>query len=349
MIDKAVSDVLARADVWQATLEKLAQDLPQELAATIRNEAQNLATRTVAQAGTELMCSSDFYARRAVEALNSLKALLTNQGQGPSALPPAFCQTAPDHLNLNDDPTHWPTVTLHGYDLDHLDSQGKRFGVSLQNESGQNTPFPESRIGRTTHYQVTLNLGNMGPTLYNNHIAKLIVTFNNAPGTLPEIIVVPWTAVQRTEHPVVGATRYTPPRTGGDGDFDTGSSDATKLIVTASMRLNGMNLESRTYMYARENGGDHTKVEGYSPWTVAYTPPSGWRVVSYRPNGSPRYERDVTTQGSIGIPCSGGEVVDHFTAWVDHGGDEAGTWTELYTYWRILEVTIEQIEPEWLN
>lgn len=264
-------------------------------------------------------------------------------------MPPAFCLTAPDHINLNYMPSSWVTVTLHGYDLDHADAQGNRFGVSLQNASGANTPLPESRIGRTTHYQVTLNLGNLGLTFYQDQIAKLIVTFNNAPGTLPEIVVVPWTAMQRTEHPVLGLTRYTPPKTGGDADFDTGSGDPTSLVVAGYLRVNGVNIESRVYMYAREDGGDHTKVEGYSAWTRAYAPPLGWKVVSYRPNSNPRYERDVTTQGGIEIPCSGGEAAEKFTAYVDHGGNEAGTWTELIAYWRILEVTIEEIEPAWLN
>lgn len=87
VIDKATSGILARSDVWQATLEKLAQDLPSDIAELVRTEAQNLATRTVAQAGTELMCSSDFYARRAVEALTASRRCYATRAKGRRSCP----------------------------------------------------------------------------------------------------------------------------------------------------------------------------------------------------------------------------------------------------------------------
>ena len=243
VIDDGIASILARSDVWQRTLERIAQDLPGDISEIVRTEAQNLATRTIAQAGTELMCVTDFYARRAVEALNSLKNLLLGRGDGPSKLPPAFCQVVPASVNLNDAPSSWATVTLHGYDMDHADSLGNRFTVFMQNASGGNTPLSESWIGRTTHYQVTLNLGSLGRILHNDAIRKLVVSWNNSTGSLPEVVIVPWAPARRTETAVLGSTYYMPPRTGGDRDFDTDDDDPTSIELRASLSQNGNNID----------------------------------------------------------------------------------------------------------
>lgn len=349
VIDDGIASILARSDVWQRTLERIAQDLPGDVAEIVRTEAQNLATRTIAQAGTELMCVTDFYARRAIEALNSLKNLLLGRGDGPSKLPPAFCQVVPASVNLNDAPSSWATVTLHGYDLDHLDSLGNRFTVFMQNASGGNTPLAEAWIGRTTHYQVTLNLGSLGRTLHNSAIRKLVASWNNSTGSLPEVVIVPWAAARRTETATLGSTYYMPPRTGGDRDFDTDDDDPTSVELRGTLRQTGNNIDSQVYMYAREDKPDHTMVEGTSPWARAYTAPEGWTIVSFRPSAPSRHTGGVTEHGEQQYPRPAGEAIDHFSAYVDRDGDEAGTWTHVIAYWRIIEVTIEQTAPEWLR
>lgn len=349
VIDEGIASILARSDVWQRTLERIAQDLPGDISEIVRTEAQNLATRTIAQAGTELMCVTDFYARRAVEALNSLKNLLLGRGDGPSKLSPAFCQVVPASVNLNDAPSSWATVTLHGYDLDHVDSTDKLFTVFMQNASGSNTPLAETWIGRTTHYQVTLNLGSQGRTLHNNAIRKLVSSWNNSTIGLPEVVIVPWTAERRTETATLGSTFYMPPRTGGDRDFNTDDDDPTSIELRASLRVNGNNIDSEVYMFAREVDPDHTMVEGTSPTARVYTAPAGWTVVSFRPSAPSRQTGSVTEHGEQVYDRPAGEVIDHFSAFVDRNGDEAGTWTHVIAHWRIIEVTIDEIAPPWLR
>lgn len=349
VIDDGINGILARADVWQRTLERVAQDLPGDVAEIVRTEAQNLATRTIAQAGTELMCVTDFYARRAVEALNSLKDLLLGRGAGPEKLPPAFCQVVPASVNLNDAPASWATVTLHGYDLDHTDSGNNLFTVLMQNASGTTTPLTETWIGRTTHYQVTLNLGSLGRTLHDNNIRKLVSSWNNSTVNLPEVVIVPWMPERRTESATLGSTFYMPPHTGGDRDFSTDDDEPTSVRLRGTLTQSGNNIDSRVYMFAREDDPDHTMVEGTSPSARVYTAPSGWTIVGFRPNAEARHFARVTEHGEQQFSRPAGEVIDHFSAFVDRGGDEAGTWTHVIAHWRIIEVTIEETEPEWLR
>jgi hypothetical protein len=349
VIDEGIASILSRADVWQRTLERIAQDLPGDVSEIVRTEAQNLATRTIAQAGTELMCVTDFYARRAVQALNALKDLLLGRGQGPATLPPAFCQVVPASVNLNDMPSSWATVTLHGYDLDHADGGNNRFAVFMQNASGGNTPLAETWIGRTTHYQVTLNLGSLGRTLHDNGIRKLVASWNNSTSTLPEVVIVPWSPERRTETWTLGSTYYMPPHTGGDEDFSTDDDEPTSVVLRASLNQNGSNIDSQVYMFAREDDPDHTRVEGTSPSARVYSAPAGWRIVSFRPNASARHTGRVTSHGEQQYSRPAGEVIDHFSAFVDRNGDEAGSWTHVIAHWRILEITIEESAPEWLR
>ena len=102
-------------------------------------------------------------------------------------------------------------------------------------------------------------------------------------------------------------------------------------------------------MFAREDKPDHTMVEGTSPSARVYTAPEGWTIVSFRPSAPSRQTGGVTEHGEQQFPRPGGEVIDHFSAFVDRNGDEAGTWTHVIAYWRIVEVTIEQTAPEWLR
>lgn len=349
-IDRGIADILANSDRWQSTLQRIAQELPSDISELVRNEAQNLATRSIAQAGTEFRCDVDFLSRRATEALNRLKDLLRGGTNPPSTLPPAFCLVAPSSLNLNDSPNAWSVVTLHGYDLDHRDSSGSLLKVLFQNASGVNTPLGEDRIGRTTHYQVTVNLGNMGKTLHQNNIRKVVLSWNNATANMPEIVVIPWAPARRTDGPfTVGVTSYTPPRTRGDADFDIGDDEPTNLILRAQYVLTGSSINSIVYMKANEIEEDYTTVEGWTNWTPVYSAPIGWRIIAYRPNANAEHTTRVTSQGEQIYSRPGGEIVNRFHVWVDRDGDEAGSWTHVDVDWRTLEVTLEQTVPDWLR
>lgn len=348
VIDQGITDILARSDSWQSVLQQVSEKLPADISQIIRTEAQNLATRSIAQVGVEFRCNTDFLGRRAIEALRHLKEVLLGTGIPPSALPPAFCQVAPSSINLNDPPTSWSVVTFFGYDLDHLDSNNNLVGITLLNATGS-IALNEDRIGRTTHYQLTINLGNMGNVHYSNGITKIVATWKNSDSSLPQVVVVPWTPAQKVETFNMGATPMMPPRVGGDMDFDTGDGEPTEVDVIGQVRVSGNTLQSRVYMWAQEVESDYTTVEGMSEWQVAYSAPPGWQIISYRPNANSEHKSNVTVHGELVYPQPGGEVVNRFHVWIDRDDDEAGVWTRMEVEWRPIEVTIQQSVPNWLK
>lgn len=347
VIDNGIRDINQNSASWQSVLQRVANELPQEISETIRIDAQNLATRSIATAGVEFRCNTDFLANRAVQALQRLKAELL--GQKPPPLPPAFCQVSPDNIDLKADPSRQSTVSFYGYDLDQRDSAGKLFQVMLLTSQGSRIPVPENRIGRLTHYQVTLNLGGYFKELYDKKVVKIIVSWGGSTSGYPQVVVVPWEAKRQTLTQRIGATGpFVPPHTGGDKDFNTGSGRPTDLTLKAEMQKTDTAVRVRTYMYAREQKPDNTKVEGWSPWSVAYTAPEGYRIVSVNPNTSSNYSGVVTQQGRFTIDRPAGEIVDRFEVWVDQSGSEAGSFTRVTTHWRPLDITIETVKPSWL-
>ncbi len=348
VIDNGIRDIERDSGSWQTILQRVANQLPQEISETVRVDAQSLATRSIATAGIEFRCNVDFLASRAIESLRRLKAELLNQN--PPPLPPAFCLVDPASIDLKVSPTKWSTVILYGYDVDHKDSAGKPLQVLLLTSQGGTIPLPESRIGRTTHYQITLNLGGMARQLYRDRITKIVMSWSDKSEGYPQIVVIPWEARRQTNTVSIGNTGpYYPPCTHGDRDFDTGDDDPTYLEVRGEIRITEQTIDNRMYMYAREAKPDNTEVNGWSQWARAYTAPNGWRIVEVRPNVASRHTASVTVHGRIAYHRPAGEVVEYFEVWVDQDGDEAGTWSRIITHWRPLNIKIEEVTPEWLR
>lgn len=348
VIDNGIRDIGANSSAWQVILQRVAADLPKEVSETIRLDAQSLANRSIATAGIEFRCDADFLGARAIASLQALKTKLL--GGTPLVTPPSFCQVDPASVDLNAAPARWSTLQLSGYDLDHPDAAGARFAVSMLTTDGRRLPLPESLVGRTTHYQVTVNIGGLGQTLHQQKVAKIVVSWDGKTAGLPEAVVIAWRPARQTlGQRVLGATSYMPPRTGGDRDFDTGSSEPTDLVVGGEMLVDGSSVKTRVSMYAREREPDHTKVEGTSPWSNAYTAPAGWRIVSANPTSPSTDRRAVTSHGVIKLDRPAGEVVEYFEVWVDRDGDEAGTYSRVTAHWRRVDIVIEQTTPSWLT
>jgi hypothetical protein len=285
---------------------------------------------------------------RAIQSLQRLKAELRNQN--PPQLPPAFCQVDPSSIDLKVSPSKWSTAILYGYDLDHMDSAGKPLQVSLLSSQGGTTQLPESRIGRTTHYQVTLNLGDMARQLFRDHVTKFAVSWGDKTEGFPQVVVVPWEAGRQTITVSIGQSGpYFPPRVHGDADFDTGDGDPTDVRLRGELQMTNQVIQSRTCMHAREVKSDFTEIDGCSPMGTDYTAPNGWRIVEVRPNVAAIHTALVTQHGRLTFSRPGGEVVDFFEVWVDQDGDEAGTWSRVNAHWRPLNITIEEVTPEWLR
>ncbi|MCA8958304.1 MAG: hypothetical protein KDC87_19660 [Planctomycetes bacterium] len=349
LIDNGIKDVLADSSNWRTTLQRVADQLPKDVSEVIRTDAQNLATRSIAQAGTEFRCNVDFLAQRAAAALRRLKARLLKQN--PPPLPPGFCHVVPSSIDLKVRPASWSNVTIHGYDLDHLDRRGKRIAFAMLDARGGRHAIPEERIGRTTHYQVTLNLGAMARELHTRGIRKIVTQFDGATGTLPEIVVTPWEPTTKPDSVTLAATDYMPPRVGkGDRDFKTKNDKHMSVDTRAEIRLvGGRVIESRVFLRCREERKDWTEVSGWSPWAKAYEAPGGWSIVEVRPRANSRHTANITSKGRHQYDRPAGEVVARFEVWGDHDGDEAGTWTHVRVSWRPMQVLLKATAPDWLR
>ena len=348
VIDNGIRDIQQNSVMWSSILQRVANQLPREVSETIRVDAQTLANRSIQTAGVEFRCDVDFLGNRAIQGLQRLKAELLNQSVPP--VTPAFCVLDFPSIDLQVDPSSWSTVILSGYDLDVKDRTNSLLTILLLTQQGTTIPLPEAQIGRTTHYQVALNLGGMASQFYSNHVVKLLVSWNGSNEGYPQIIVIPWQPQQVTETVMIGTTGpYYPPNTHGDGDFDTDDGNATSLVLEGQMQKTDQYLQNRMHMYAREPGGDNTAVDGWSAWSRAYTAPQGWRIVEVRPSNNSYLTAQVTVHDRLTYSRPAGEIVDFFEAWVDREGDEAGTWTRVIAHWRPLEITREEVVPAWLR
>ncbi len=350
VIDNGIHDIQQNSEVWQAVLQRVADQLPQEIDETIRIDAQSLATRSIAVAGVELRCNIDFLGVRAIQSLQRLKAEVL--GQNPPLLSPSFCQVDPPSIDLKVSPEKWSTAILYGYDLDHTDTAGRLLQIWLLDSQGNSTLLPESRIGRTTHYQITLNLGDMARQLYTSQVNKIVFSWDNSSEGYPQIVVVPWEAHRQTVTVPIGDTSFQPPHIGnGDGDFYINDSNPSRVRVCGQIQIDDWAVQNQAYMLAEELKPDHTMVEGWSGWKTAYQAPFGYRIVDVTPYMASCDDTKTIVTGEYPIKYGhlAGEVVSRFEVWVDHGGDEAGTWSRVLVQWQPLDITIEEAKPEWLR
>jgi len=137
VIDRGIEDITAESSSWQTVLKRVATELPQDISEVIRQDAQQLATRSVADTGVEFKCSFDFLGNRAIQSLQRLKAKLPGTDLPP--LTPAFCHVTPDSIDLKANPDSWSKVTYHGYDMDQKDSTGALIGFVLVAPDGTTT------------------------------------------------------------------------------------------------------------------------------------------------------------------------------------------------------------------
>lgn len=363
VIDSAINDISNQSEIWQSVLQRVAADLPEEVSETIRNDAQNLATRSVATVGVEFRCNVDFFSNRAIASLKRLKNELLLKPA--PILPPAFCQVSPDSIDLNSSPNKWNKITLQGYDLDHADANGNLLAFDLLGASGERKiPLPEEQVGRTTHYQVTISVGQLAEQLYTEDISKIVSRWestegNLPPGNLPEILVLDWTPKVKTETKNVDSTDYMPPKKNGDGNFNTHDDEHMSVEVQGKYTISNTEIVSQAYMHAREERKDWTEVDGWSNEYIAYQAPPGWHITSVRPGTNvddnatstvvSKHKANITEHNRQHYSQPDGEIVKSFDVWGDHDGDEAGTWTHVKVNWSPIEVSLRQIKPDWAS
>ncbi|MDH5728033.1 MAG: hypothetical protein OEZ58_03520 [Gammaproteobacteria bacterium] len=387
IIDNGIADIGADSTRWRNVLQEVATNLPSEISETIRIDAQNLVSRSVALSGAELRCNFDFLGARAIGNLQNLKAKLLGKSVRP--LPPAFCQVVPDSIALRVKPERWETITLYGYDLDHeaasvsgpgnatllkkdialasiplrktrvdpklttiksIDEKARLIHFYLQTTDGNYYPIHETRIGRTTHYQITLNVADLAKELYEKDIAKIVSFWGSSAKGMPEIVIGSWQPRQRRFDIPASTTYYMPPNTAGDADFHTGTGKHMSVDVRGVLDISDTSVKSRVYMKAKEERSDWTTASGWSNWGTIFTPDKGWKIVDVNPKASSKQTANIDDhQNPKTYNRPSGEVVTRFTVRGDRKGDDAGVFTDVNVQWRTLSVLVEEEAPEWLR
>jgi hypothetical protein len=348
VVDNAIMDLNRNSADWQNIVQGVARDLPDDVAEIVREEAQNLATRSIAQAGAQFSCMVDHYANRAEQALRRLRQIL--DGESPDPLPPMICLVAPAAIDLNTNPSSWDTITIHGYDLDHLDVNGDRIAFAMWSNAQYYDSIEDSAVGRTTHYQITYSVRKVVERLYDQSITKIIPQWE---GTLSgpingEVLVNPWRPSTKPIPHEPNGTTHIPQHVGGDKDFDTDGEDPVRVEVKAYISNNAQFVFGAVYMYALELTGDNTEVQGLSEWVPLYEAPRGWKIIDVTPSSASEVGPiSITSEGVHDLERPGGEVVVRFTVQVDHDGNEAGDWTRVTAVWNKLNIEIEETQPSW--
>lgn len=366
VIDDGENDINTGSADWQTVLQRVAKDLPEGISQDIRVDAQNIADRSVARTGIEFRANVDFLNRRAIENLEYLKAELL--GKKPRALPPALDHVIPISIDLNDQPSKWSTISYIGYDLDHLDSHGRLFGVYAVDDNGNIYKFPEDRIGRTTHYEVTLNVGGLAKWLSDKKIRKIFYNWNGSEDPQGEIVINPW--IPKIDNsPVIRSSESTfvPPyifTDAGLGFFiptDDFKLEDEPMTVNITARVYRTNTEILTYLSMTAYQSPYVRppfpipsypyVTGIQSGSL-YTAPRGWEIIDVQPSvpsESVLYQQ-ITTKGINEYSLPAGEVVNKFTVWGDkvEDGPEAGSWTRVIAHWNEFHVTLREMYPQWM-
>jgi hypothetical protein len=282
-----------------------------------------LVARSIARGGVEFRCNTDFLGQRATLGLKRIKALLLKQQ--PEPIKPSFCQVSPEALILNAPNSSRQTILIAGYDMDQVDNSGQPLRVLLfSDKNGAKVNLDEGRIGRTTHYLIALNVAgaDFEKLLRDKKISKIKISWGDSSAGLPEVLVVPREAQTMTKPNVVfGPVTYTPPKTGGDADFNSKPDHPMEYKVKGESKIDGSKIMVHVYMMGAESQSDWTKVEGWGPETTGST----------------------ASHSKILAHLSQGEAVNKFEIFGDTEGNDAGIYTRVTAYFTPVTIELEEV------
>lgn len=328
--DRAITAAsVANAD-WETIVQRLLNELPDDVSATIRNDVSNTLNRGVAAAGIETRCGFDFVRTRVVQDLIRIRAKLKGEPVNPPE--PAFCQAIPNTIQLSLDMASRPNIEYDGYDYD----AAVRPKVFLQQKNGQEIDVSQY-LSVTHHYQMTLNLGPGAiGSLLNDKIEKVVLKWNDK--ILSEIPVIQAPCKVQTITKTPELTSWMPPHTRGDAEFD-GNGPSVHLDVY--IRKSAEAVYADIFMRAEETDSDWTMADG---WTsiVLYEPPPGYEVVGVSPNTEFHHQYTDTNHDNDKFPIGSGTVASlEYTGDTD-SDDEAGKITKVHIRWSQFQFQIRQ-------
>ncbi|RYU95259.1 hypothetical protein [Emticicia agri] len=331
LIDDAIDEITHESESWQATLQELSDNLTDEAQSTIRNEVQNLATRTIAAAGSEIRCNVDFLGARVVQALQRIKAELLNK-----PIPqrnPAICQVIPTAIDMNLTPNRRNKVDISGYDFDN-----QPLKLYLITNDNQRTDVTHA-INRLSHYHLVLNLGSNG-VLLNETSSRLVLEYKDS--QMSSIAITQPVTPDCKEEEISFSPdiiTYMPTHTRGDRDY---GGHGPAITARVNIYVDNNTIKAKIYMRARETKSDWSTADGSGVFTI-YTAPSKRRILTivsdketstnYIDSG---HAEDFFEKGS-------GELVKRFAFVGDTDGDEAGTRTRVKVTFNRVVVKLKEI------
>lgn len=342
-IDKATAQIERTNVGWQNIVTDLGSDLPKEAHDLIANDVDILSRDVIGATITSAMCTLDFVKLRALQTLKNLKARLLKQPLTPVS--PGFCTLTIPSIDLND-PLAFHTLNVFGFDLNTLDKNFLKIQAALVGDSTY-YPIPEKFIGRTTNYQIAVNLTTLWPDLAANKFSKLKLYWNRDSANMPEVLVQPWKAVEKLVRVDAQTITFVPPHEGpSDRNFDTESKNWASGNVHMEFMIDEdhTQLSARIYMTVMEFGGDNTLARGYSPWTPLYTvADKRFQLQDFSPNAPSDLPFNFTTEGPRDFYPAG--CVSRYTIQIDHPDDDAGSYTMVTANLNEFSVKLVQIKP----
>lgn len=348
-IDTAILTVDRQSSEWRSSLETLGRTLPDDAKKIINNDLQRLTERSLAAATSNVMCVADFVPRRVSQGLRNLRAKLTGKAIEPSE--PSLCSVSPQAFDLYSRELHQSTIQFNGYDFDQPGSNGTLVQVVLVQGNGQRVTVPERLLGRTTHYQLTLNAAEAEfRTLLcqNPSASKVALYWNGRPLSAQSEVVVQRIPRDLPARSVaLGAVDYTPPHTRGDRDFDTDDDDPMVVQVTCTTRISSdrRQILADVTMFANEPRPDHTTAQGSRTGFVCYTAPDGHEIISVSPLGQSSVNERINRHGTVNYSRPSGEAVSLFAVDGDFDDDEAGTRTKVHIRLSSVNVVLRPMSP----
>ncbi|GLI01040.1 hypothetical protein [Phytohabitans aurantiacus] len=323
LLDDAITKLTNQSGDWRQVMETTVQKLPKDAQSLVRTELNDLLSRSISAAGSEIRCVIDFVGQRALHGLIRLRAQLL--GQEAPLIRPTFCSGTPDNIpmaDFNANPSRFPSIQVHGYDLDTQ----PEMQVLLTDNDGTvsdvtRSPSGTSRLSHQGHYKIVISLGANGVRLsatsqqisivWNGGERKWEIPVsqpNNPPCRIRDVFL-----------DSIGIKEVRASLDTGDPEFGV-----NRPLVSAGANLTnrGSHVDAEVWIQATEANNGDTAGSGRSIFTI-HSAPTGWRVHRIVTPSSDTIDtyRDTTWEVDERLRPGNGPV-SLFQLWGDtHGWD----------------------------
>jgi hypothetical protein len=349
-LDRLEIDIKNSSGDIKAELENWQKDLPNEVRSLIDDDIQKLSANMIGSIGAETRCNVDFLRNRFIQSVENIKRKLLKEP--PIYLKPCFCTIDLPSINPNAEPKSLENLKIYGYDFDSPDPSKKLMQVVLIGDGNLSKIIDEKFVGRTTNYEMTINITDILPEIASNKYHKIKFFWNGDSKSMAEILIMKWQPQNLIKQFLPRNFAWYPPHTGGDCDLDTKQGNWANGKIQIQFRINGNELQARLFYDVMEFGGDNTRfgvnaageASAWGPWNTLYTNDNNdYELVSYSPAAPDRYSFSVTDQGSKDY-YQAGSAVSEFVAYIDRKGDDCG-YCHVEVFFNNMDVILRRKQP----